>query len=85
MCGLGLEHSTVTNPLHITSDGAAGFPAEVTLADRSINSVALHGSRDDPQGLALMPEASFRCSDCTWKDALVCLLSVAAGADGVDT
>ena len=47
LCGLGLEHSTVANPLHITSDGAAGFSAEVTLADRSITSVALRGSRDD--------------------------------------
>ena len=84
MCGLGLEHSTVANPLHITSDGAAGFSAEVTLADRSITSVALHGSRDDT-GPCPDARSIFRCSDCTQKDALVCLLFVAAGADGVDT
>ena len=48
LCGLGLGHSTVSNPLHITTDGAAGSPAEATLADRSISSVALRGRKDDP-------------------------------------
>ena len=83
MCGLGLEHSMVTNPLHITSDGVAGYPAEVTLEDLPTLLICMAAGMI--QGLALMPYASFRCSDCTRKDILVYLLSVAAGADGVDT